>query len=268
MKKKLTVIGLLASFFLFACGQENENSISDPTTNLENTNQSELFYENQKFLMTDSIPNAVNEKALEIAGKNLYSNIKIVKVETKGNPTYNILYFNNNGFADQSFNVVLSKENRIKSVNQLQFQSRRLHKTAVTLCWHLAKIYKGAGYTGDSFTFSQAAIDYGWFHKVIWNCANSQSCCGFDYLGNFNDQTSSFGWTDDRSHYSGYGYIARPVNFKIWEDANRGGEDNDWEAGKPTSYSPRHTLDCSNLGSWDNRLSSIDMFYRVFTPTP
>jgi len=273
MKKRtrltlLICVVVLVFVIINNCDTSKQKIINPNDVQLSNTNNIQLKLGPWNLVMPDSIPSIVNKKALEIASKNYFGNIRILQADARDSIIFNILYFDDDGKEIKSLNVNLTAEqNKIIKVEDVSKLIPSIKKTSTYTCWMLAYVYTGSNYSGYAIQFSQGHTTYGWYHKVIWDLRNAQACCAYYYNGLFNDCISSYYWEDDGPNVNGR--IARPVNFKVWEHPNRTGRSWDWEIPKYTSLYPVRNLHDTNFANdgCNNIVTSIDMFYRVFTPT-
>jgi hypothetical protein len=261
--------------------QKSENPVNSISPTQANQTSLKKVYESDLY-MPDAIPDVVNTRALEISSKFGYENIRILGVSKTQKPVFHILYFKDNLLGLKAFTLELNDaETRIIIEEEVcvPYDASELQKPLDDYkCWKLATIYSGSNYSGNSFQFSQATTTYGWYHKVIDCLATTYVCCNGTYNANFNNAISSSYWCDD--YYSPDGRIARAIALSAWKDCPKWGDkvvfgDEDWR--KDTRFSEtaqwgtvcRQTILAPSwaAASFDDCASSLDMYYRVYTPT-
>jgi hypothetical protein len=145
-------------------------------------------------------------------------------------------------------------------------------------CWELATIYSDPNYSGSSHTFTASTTTHGWYHRIIYDLDETDQGCGDNYSGNFDNSFSSHRWQDD--YYSPQYRICRPVALHAFDKTNRdqSGDHYKWEEldSHYTGFDSSEPLgdSCHQLNqeaSWsyrsmNDKASSLDMFFRVFTP--
>jgi hypothetical protein len=273
--------------------QKNENPLNNMNPAPADSNQSGVLKSvlEQDLFMPDAVPEIVNNRALEICVRFNYSNIRILGVKNSAKPVFHIFYFRDDLKGLKAFTLDLNNDKTSIIAEQevsLPYDDSKLHKFLTDeKCWKLAKIYSEEYLSGYSFQFSQKTTTYGWFHKVIDNLALSAPCSNENYSGNFDNSISSHRWEDD--YFSPQGRIAHPICFHVFEMINRNQDDGkhykfeDLLKSRDTRFEQTEPLGgyCHQVSeeqryshilfddntTLDNIVSSLDMFYRVFTPT-
>lgn len=214
----------------------------------------------------DSVPVAV-ARAFELRCSGVRI-LQLVKAGAgDGSETYYVTYFEDGAAKGGGWDV---KEHRLiaydpvnRKVGSLQPTrpiEAGLPKSTQGGCFTLATVYRDAHFGGDWFTFSQSVPGPGYYHKVIWDLNGSQGCCWQDYPGGFNDCISSHDWQPSW----GPGGDMAPVSLEVWKHANRQGPHYKFEGEK--ARRDNNWIDEKwrySLESINDKVSSIDMFYRV-----
>lgn len=287
------ILIVIITVVIFAGCQDSSNSVISVNnadtmsgTSLKKVTDDELF-------MPDYIPDVVNEKSVILALELNFSNVRILGVTDSKKPSYHFHFFDDDFIEQKAYVITTNKdEDKILNIEEVAkpYSVEYLAKTADdTKCWTLATIYDGYNRTGTAFTFSQTTKTYGWYHKVINKLYESAACCAVNYSGNLDNKIESHYWKDD--YYSPAYRIARPISFHVFADINRVQsyghvhynfmEQNPYytgfsPAGGPGSncyqlnvcYDYSNVQDANGSGTYmHNIVSSLDMFYRVFTPT-
>ncbi|HPG84538.1 MAG TPA: hypothetical protein PKY55_14735 [bacterium] len=242
---------------------------------LPDTIANAINYTDRTLAVPDSIPAVVDEAALKRAQELMCSGIRLLLIEPE--KSFLVSFFDpltqdvttEEGIVESRIVNFDYKNNRILSESIASTEIHSLAKSfSYNICWSLAQVFEDADYSGDSFLFSQETSTTGYYHKIIYNLAQSQSCCWYNYSGTLNDCLSSHQWS---YHNEGTLYTMVPDNFKVWRDAQRSG--------------PSHTFNAAGSGCirecyddnwideywWDNglsvtindKVSSIDMSYWV-----
>ena len=269
---------ILILLIIIGCNKTSDNIVDSQ----ENKNQGQISDQpltpEFDFFMPDSIPDIINKKALEMALSQKCSNIRLLQLKDTKNPTFHIYFFEDDlkGIAAYTaeLNVGQKEINKLSQVS-LPYDAESLEKTLTdTKCWTLATFYTGAYQSGTSFTFSQQTTTHGWYHKIAMNLSYSLGCCGGNYSGSLDNVITSHYWEDDCC--SPYGRIARPIAVHVYDEINL---DNSGSNYQYSTYSGDHRYHVyyppvysNHDGDWDGEgvddmVSSIDMFYRVFTPS-
>lgn len=269
--KPATRIAVVISLFIaiISCQQK----INAPE-NFPNIPKSTTNFSSITLAVPDTIPAAVDEAALKKAQDLMCSGIRLLLIEPE--KSFLVSFF-------EPINQEHSQEGIVENwVIKFDYKNNLIISETITspevgslakpltysVCWQLAEIFKDANYSGDSFTFTQETTTTGYYHKIIYNLAQSQSCCWYDYPGNLNDCLSSHRWS---YRDEGTIYTMVPDNFKVWRDAQRSGPNHTFDANG--SGCNRHCFDDNWTDeTWldglvyvtiNDKVSSIDMSYRV-----
>ncbi|MBN2008927.1 hypothetical protein JW960_06245 [candidate division KSB1 bacterium] len=283
MKLNNNLALFLVPLLLFFSFCEKNASDINTSSDMNSKNDDVLKISELKLINPESIPSIVNEKALEIARKNRYTTIRILQVADSKTPTFNIYYPETDQYEMKSYNIELDLECKtaltLKDVTQLHMQllnTLAIAKPTYETCWDLATIFPYANYSGTPFRFSlyksYYGYPYGWWHKIIysllWNNGDWNMCNVPLTDDRYNDLVNSFQWSDDGPDDNGR--IARPVSISLFEHEDRQGDEESWTIPHTPIYStlyPVRSINSSSVGNVTNKVTSIDMFVRVFTPT-
>lgn len=274
MNKLWRVLNETSILFIFliilACQQNTPTSANNNLDNPANTPMSTIT----ALAVPDSIPAVVDEAALKKAQELHCSGVRLLLIEP--DKSFLISFFDpldqttpQEGIIESRVITFDYRNSRIISDTIASSEIIALAKPSFyNVCWLLAEIFEDADYEGDSFTFSQETTGTGYFHKIIYNLAQGQSCCYEDYPGTFNDCLSSHRWS---YRDEGTIYTMVPDNFKVWRDAQRSGPNHNYDAQR--SGCDSHCYDDNWIDeTWldglvyvtiNDKVSSIDMSYWV-----
>ncbi len=270
---------LLTTIVAINCNKSSD-IVFEPN-NISNETSSQIV--SLSFVLPDTLPEIISEKAFELAKRSKYTDYRILKIDNSLKDIYNVTYFSEGDFqiiSSINFEVDLINYSIIDSADVTQQVEFSLKKSTTTSCWDLGIMSLESPFNAAyAFPFGQSATGYGWFSKVIYDLRNTQQqCIGTYYTGGYNDNISSNRWRDDTSNKSATGYIGRPYRLSVYKDANAQGVYKRWVAsGYSSNYEdPEVSIDIVNYDSWvfggtsttvNNNVTSILFEYRVFTPT-
>jgi hypothetical protein len=223
-----------------------------------------------ELIMPTSVPDVVNDYVIKVAKDKDVNNFRILQV--KNEPmTYNLLCYSEEKNSQYAFNLKLnSSQNELKEIIVIPIDNNKLKKTNTWTCWNLVAIFPYLHFGGDSYLFTQSTTTYGWYHKTIkslvrnlgdWGC-----CSGMPLTSDYNDHVNSFDWYDNGPNTDGR--IARPAALHLFENENYSGIDQLFEVDPQyNSSTPLCRLQYTTVGKVQDKVTSLDIFYRVFTPT-
>jgi len=292
MKRLIITLPVFIIFIFFVNCERSNTPLETKTSpnDIAKSNNLPKILETDLF-MPDSIPDVVNNRALDLALEFNYSNIRILGIKNLKEPSYHVFFYEDDLGGLKAFQINLNKsEKTVVSEREvsLPYDSKLPKPMDDYKCWDLATIYSDPYYSGSSFKFTASTTTYGWYHKVVNYLRLTNGCCGGQYPGTFDNIISSFTWKDE--HYSPQYRICRPIGFHAFDEENRDndGVDINWERNDshyagfdpsaPLGDTCRQLLEDFNWNddeekiggiyiTINNKASSLDMFFRVFTPS-